>query len=119
MKKIFSKTFLGLSKRFLIRQYFFSILIAIIFFQVQKLHDAIHDGLYGMLVGINTLLYPYSRFVYEGLMDFLIGNNEFTISGIIFLFFKLITITLCWIFAIIIAPIGLLFLYYYNSRNYA
>lgn len=65
----------------------------------------------------NTFLYPYSRFVYESIVDFIIGNNTFFANAIFMMFVKMTTMLLCFLLAIIIAPIGLLYLYFYHSRN--
>jgi hypothetical protein len=40
----------------------------------------------------------------------------FFLNGIIMLFLKLMTMVLCFSFAIFIAPIGLIYLYFYHSR---
>ncbi|EEH2567400.1 hypothetical protein GYD59_002107 [Salmonella enterica] len=77
----------------------------------------------GMKVGnviffvINALFYPYARFVYEQVISFIMGENVFFINAIVMLMAKVITMCLCWIFSIFIAPVGLAYLYYYHSRG--
>jgi hypothetical protein len=66
------------------------------------------------LLVVNTLLYPYSRFVYEGVMGFIVGQNVFWMNV---LFMKLVTMALCWSCAIFIALIGLAYLYYHHSKG--
>lgn len=66
---------------------------------------------------INTVLYPYSRFAYESIVDFVIGNNMFFVNAIFMIFTKIITMLLCFGLAIFIAPLGLIYLYFYHSRN--
>ncbi len=68
-------------------------------------------------VVINTLLYPYSRFVYESIMDFIMGDNVFFLNAILILVVKFISMALCWGFAVFIAPVGLAYLYYYHSKE--
>jgi hypothetical protein len=41
----------------------------------------------------------------------------FFVSGFFFLLAKLLTMLLCWSMAILIAPIGLAYLYYHHSRR--
>ncbi len=65
---------------------------------------------------INTLLYPYSRFVYESIVGFIMGENIFFVNAIFMIFLKFITMTICWVFALFVAPIGLAYLYYYHSK---
>lgn len=67
-------------------------------------------------LAINTLLYPYSRFVYEGIIGFIMGNNRFFGNALIVLITKFITMALCYSFAIIIAPFGLGYLYYHHGK---
>ena len=65
----------------------------------------------------NALIYPYSRFVYESIVDFIFGNNVFFVNALFLLATKIITMLICFGFAIFIAPIGLIYLYYYHSKN--
>jgi hypothetical protein len=64
----------------------------------------------------NTLLYPYARFVYEGVVGFVLGHNTFYVNAMLMLFVKALTMLLCWLFALFIAPVGLIYLYVHHSR---
>ena len=64
-----------------------------------------------------TFLYPYSRFVYESTIDFIIGDNEFYTETEVVLTFKVFTMMACWLFSALIAPIGLSYLYFYHSKH--
>ncbi|ABE53889.1 conserved hypothetical protein [Shewanella denitrificans OS217] len=75
----------------------------------------IQYGFIGLLIA-NTLLYPYSRFVYENVVGFILGRQVFFVNAIFMLVVKLFTMALCWCLAIFIAPIGLLYLYFRNSK---
>ena len=70
-----------------------------------------------LILIVNTLLYPYSRFVYEGIVRFIMGDNVFYVNAFLMLFVKYITMGLCFSFAIVIAPIGLAYLYFYHSKQ--
>ena len=61
------------------------------------------------LFTISTFLYPYSRFVYEGLAEYIVGNNLIVVNFGFAIVNKLITITICWVYAIFIAPAGLVY----------
>lgn len=65
----------------------------------------------------NALLYPYSRFVYEGVIDYILGTNVFYVNSWLLLAWKLLMMVLCWALAIFIAPVGLACLYIYHSRE--
>lgn len=117
MKEIIKKTFGGLSAQYYIRQLFFGSLFAI-----MVIYMAVSGGKpiqFSMiaLLAINTLLYPYSRFVYESVVGFIMGNNVFFVNAIFMIFVKIFTMLLCWSFAIFIAPIGLAYLYYHHSKT--
>jgi hypothetical protein len=60
---------------------------------------------------ISTILYPYSRFLYETFIAYFTGNNTFYGNAFVVLFCKFFTMALCWAFAIIIAPFSLIYLH--------
>lgn len=115
-----SKTFGGLDKSYYFRHLAFGIaLSALLIFIRSQSNQGIELGLISVAV-INALLYPYARFVYESIIDFITGGNVFIFSGIMLLVMfmvKLFTMIMCWGFSIFIAPIGLLYLFYYHTKN--
>lgn len=116
MQNIIRKTFGGLTTQYYLRQFFFGGLLAALFIYSQlNANKSIEFGLLAFLV-VNTLLYPYSRFVYESIVNFIMGENVFFINVIFMLIAKVFTMALCWGFAIFVAPIGLAYLYYYHSK---
>jgi len=117
MHPIIAKTFGGLSTQYYFRQFFFGALFfALIFFAMSKSPHPIQISLV-ILLAINTLLYPYSRFVYESVVGFIMGDNVFFVNAIFMIVMKIFTMMLCWSFAIFIAPIGLAYLYYHHSKT--
>jgi hypothetical protein len=118
MNAIFSKTLGGLSKEYYIRQMIFSLIFGgfLIWASLTHLEGSFKWGNITMYV-ICTLLYPYSRFVYETIIQYILGNNQFFVNGLLFLITKFITMLICFMFSIFIAPIGLLYLYYHHSKN--
>jgi hypothetical protein len=65
----------------------------------------------------SALLYPYSRFIYEMSVEYIFGNNVFIVSIFLLLILKIITMYICWSMAIFVAPIGLIFLFFYHSKE--
>src|SRR5690606_6430994 len=117
MQEIIKKTFGGLSAQYYIRQLFFgSLFAALIVYVVINGGKPIQFSMIALLA-INTLLYPYSRFVYESVVGFIMGNNVFFVNAILMIIVKIFTMLLCWSFAIFIAPIGLAYLYYHHSKT--
>ncbi len=117
MHPIFQKTLGGLSPQYYFRQLFFSLLIFGLFvFMSTHSPNSTPIGMWFYIV-ISTLLYPYSRFVYESIVGFVMGENVFFLNAIVMLFAKLVTMMMCWAFAIFLSPIGLAYLYYHHSKE--
>lgn len=66
---------------------------------------------------LSQILYPYSRFVYHSITDFIFGNNMFIVNAFLMLILKFLMMMICWFFAIFVAPIGLLYLYYHHTKE--
>ncbi|MEG5264165.1 hypothetical protein TRP66_07665 [Pseudomonas sp. JDS28PS106] len=116
MQDFIRKTFGGLSRQYYLRQLFFGALFfALIAWTALQSKQGINVGIIVFAL-ISTLLYPYSRFVYESIINFIIGNNVFFGNAIMMMTVKLMTMALCWSMAIFIAPVGLVYLYFYHRR---
>lgn len=128
------KTFGGLDKAYYFRHLFFAIIFGAIFIAFQyntfthivdrNLTDAqissmqMSNVVMYIYIVICMFLYPYARFVYESIMNFLMGENVFFINIFILFFWRLFVMMMLFCFAPIIAPIGLLYLWYYHSKNH-
>nr|WP_284047507.1 hypothetical protein [Guyparkeria hydrothermalis] len=108
----------GLSARYYVRQFVFGLAMAALFFvlPMQSETATVSFGLVAF-AAISTFLYPYSRFVYESVIDFIVGENVFFLNAFVMLVTKLFTMLLCWFLAIFIAPVGMAYLYYHHSKN--
>lgn len=121
MHPVFAKTFGGLSQRYYLRQLFFGALFPLLFVIMANLADRPLGFPLALVIlfVVNTLLYPYSRFVYEGVVGFIMGDNVFYGNFLFVLLVKYMTMAVCWACAILIAPIGLIYLYFHHSKNAA
>tara|TARA_B100000768_G_C11067482_1_gene285114 strand:+ start:165 stop:524 length:360 start_codon:yes stop_codon:yes gene_type:complete len=119
MNQILSKTFGGLSKEYYFRQLFFALLFLTLFYFIATSSPKEMATPYAIIAmfSLNTLLYPYARFVYEKIVGFILGDNTFFVDAILMLVVKLFTMLMCWSMAIFIAPVGLIYLYFYHSKN--
>jgi hypothetical protein len=116
MHSVFAKTFGGLSPQYYVRHFLFGLEFpAFLYFMTTRSPHPMPIGMILLLV-VNTLLYPYARFVYEGVMSFIMGGNVFFVNAALMILVKLFTMLLCWIFALFIAPVGLAYLYYRHSK---
>ncbi|WP_028388931.1 hypothetical protein [Legionella fairfieldensis] len=114
MKDFFIKTFGGLAFNYYFRHWIFGLIFPIILFSMAT-EDYI-SFLEIFLIIVNTFLYPYSRFVYEKICNFILGDNFFIVNTVFLLTTKMISMLICWTGAIFIAPIGLSYLYYHHSK---
>jgi len=114
---VLAKTFGGLSTPYYFRHFAFGLLfVALFVFMTLRSPNGI--PLNGMVwFGLNAVLYPYARFVYESVVKFVMGDNLFILPAIPMLIAKLFTMFLCFMFAIFIAPVGLAYLYYHHSKQ--
>ncbi|MGY4527833.1 hypothetical protein [Pseudomonas sp. UBA4617] len=119
MRRIIAMTFGGLTPSYYIRQLFFGALFAALILGLAANSPTGLSGKPGLLLMavVSTLLYPYSRFVYESVVGFIMGNNVFFVNALFMLAVKVFTMALCWSMAIFIAPVGLAYLYWHHSRS--
>ncbi|MCW9718731.1 MULTISPECIES: hypothetical protein [unclassified Avibacterium] len=118
---LISKTFGGLNKAYYFRHLFFGVVIFILLeLLIFNAGKGIIDHkfiLSTLMFLIFTLLYPYSRFVYESIVGYIFGENVFIVNAILLLITKMVTMLICFMFSWIIAPIGLVFLYFYHTKQ--
>lgn len=124
MNPIIQKTLGGLSKQYYFRQLVFGlILFALVGFFLfgETSPDGGSNATFSfsslIFLIISTLLYPYSRFVYETVVGFFMGDNVFFGSALSMMIAKFVSMIMCWVCAILIAPIGLLYLYFHHSKQ--
>ena len=116
-KAIFEKTFSGLSREYYFREFIFGLIFVVLFFYPYYTKGMTIPPIGVILTAIlSQILYPYSRFVYHSITDFIFGNNMFIVNAFPMLILKFLMM-ICWFFAIFIAPIGLLYLYYHHTKE--
>lgn len=116
-KKILQKTLGGLDKAYYLRQLFFGAIFGIIMIALF-LQSPNEIPFYVFIYYVICIfLYPYSRFVYEGIVGFIVGENIFIANIITMLFVKFVTMSICFMFAPMIAIVGFLYLYFFHTKN--
>lgn len=122
MHPFLEKTFFGLARAYYLRQLLFGMLVPGILILAacftKSAPNTPHPpfATYICLIAY-AFLYPYSRFVYDSIVDFIFGDNVFYLSIGWMLFLKWAAILICYFFAVFITPIGLLVLYIHHSKN--
>lgn len=114
MHPVIQKTVGGLSAACYGRHFFFGCIFLAVFLFVGATMG-LADFATWVAIFVNTFLYPYSRFAYESAVGFIFGKNVFIVNAAIFLFVKVVTMMMCWWLAMLIAPLGLAYLYFYHS----
>jgi len=116
MRDFVRMTFGGLSAQYYLRQLFFgALIVAFVIGMALQGSKPLQAGVVVFSV-ISALLYPYSRFVYERVVGFIMGNNVFFGNAIVVLTAKVFTMVMCWVCAIFVAPVGLLYLYFHHRK---
>lgn len=118
------KTFGGLSRSYYIRQFLFGLIFFVYIVGMSYWADS-QDGnidlaKMSVTVGFSLVcqcLYPYSRFVYESIIGYIFGDNVLIVNAILMFLVKFFTMALCWMLAVFISPIGLIYLYFYHSKQ--
>jgi len=118
MKHIIAKTFGGLSWTYFLWHFVWglAVMAAFVFLSLKSVNSLPPTG-HMLLLTANAVLYPYSRFVYESVVGFIMGENIFVAPTLVFLGAKVVTIIACFIAAIFVAPIGLAYLYYHHTKQ--
>jgi hypothetical protein len=123
MHPIIERSFGGLNRAYYIRNFLFGLIFpAMIYFIFAHGKSSAPVGIVAFVVCfsiLNTFLYPYSRFVYESVVDYIVGRNVFIVNAIMMLFVKVMTMFICWYLAILIAPVGLAYLLFRNRTGTA
>ena len=116
MHPVIRKTFGGLSLGYYFRNLVFGLILFALFVFLLSRGGSLPFG-QTIFFGANALLYPYSRFVYESIFDFVMGNNVFYLPIAVVMFGKIMMMVVCFLFAIFIAPLGLIYLYFYHTKQ--
>lgn len=112
------KTFGGLNKDYLIRQYLFGSIFVIFIFGVLLTQEFKPQTIPVYIFAVILwFFYPYSRFVYESIVNYILGNNIIISSLRYLILFKYLTMALCFSLSIFIAPIGLTYLYFRSTKS--
>jgi len=119
MHPVLAKTLGGLSRAYYFRQFVFGMAVcAFVLAMASKFGEDWGRVPLSMLTFyvVCAGLYPYARFVYDSVVDFIMGNTVIAMPLPVMLMVKLFGMLLCFVAAPVIAPVGLAWLYWHNSR---
>lgn len=117
--------FRTLKLSYLIRQYFFGLIIlgayqafTPLFFD-EPTQYSFYLLVYYIFIGVNFLLYPFATLVWDEIKNLIMGNNVFFVNAIALLIAKLIIKLFIFGFSVPIGLIGILYLWIVrkNAQN--
>ncbi|MHA7118776.1 hypothetical protein [Aerococcus viridans] len=112
MKQFVHVVFTSLQPSYFIRQYVFSgMIVALVYFGINRTPS------FDLLLILNFLLYPFAMFAYDSLIHLLLGNTVCIMSGLWSLVYGALKRILIFFFSTLIAPIGILSLYFMNRKR--
>lgn len=112
MKQFVHAVFTSLQPAYFIRQYVFSgMMVALVYFGINRTSS------FTLLSILNFLLYPFAMFAYDSLIHLLLGNTLWIMSGLWSLIYGALKRILIFFFSTLIAPIGILLLYFMNRKR--
>lgn len=117
MHPVLRKTFGGLSQAYFLRQLFFSLLMAALVCSVASSSSTSPPLRLGIFIIVNTVLYPYARYVYESCAVCIAGCKSVFAIPALALTVTILTMALCWAGALAIAPVGMAYLYFRHSKT--
>lgn len=122
MLQFFENTLFGLNRKYYFRNLLIAALFACLVWYLTKYassHSTVGEipDVYIIInntyLVLSTLLYPYAKYAYDSLWEFIFNDSVWAFGGIlllIVLYFKLIIRAILFVFAIFLAPIGWLIL---------
>lgn len=114
MNSIIRKTVFGLTKAYHIRQTVFGSAVAGLLILVANSFSTTPSPGFYVALGVLVALYPYARFAYESTVDFIIGDTIILLPLMFMALWKYLTITMCFALSPVLAPIGMVMLYFIN-----
>lgn len=110
MKHFISTVFKGVSPSYIGKQYLSGLVLYIVILRFQPINISFP------LLTLSLILYPFAMVVYDSIMDLLIGDTTFISSVFFVAIFKIIRTIIIFSCSILIAPFGILYLYF-TGRN--
>ena len=112
MKQAILKAFGSISAEYYVKNFFIGAILPFIGWLMPKPWEF---WVYPFVI-VSCLLYPYSRFIYDKLLGAVERFVTSLLSGNMAFLAKGFTVFSCFCFAILMAPIGLFYLYHYPDE---
>jgi len=102
-----------------LRNLFFGTIVSIVFILLLIKSEVSSSTLISILIQtiVAALLYPYAVFVYESIANFFMKDTIFILDIKVMISIKFFKVIFCWMFSLVLAPLGLIYLYYANRET--
>lgn len=126
VKNVLRKTVGGLSREYYWRHFLIAlafivlpILAALYIYDMKELQFSYDPRMIfiTVLVVLMLLIYPYSRFVYDSLAGFIMGDSVYLINPLLLFFWRFFVFIICMQFSFVLAPVGMIYLYFYHTKQ--
>jgi len=117
MRKFLTIIYGTLSPSYLIKQYVFGGLVYAFMLHANGASPLHKTGVFIFLT-LFLVLYPFAMFVYDSIVDTLLGNWIVPVPILLMVLWLPVKVILIFAFAILIAPIGMLYLYFTRRDSY-
>ncbi len=112
--RTFQRIFSGVRTSYLIRAYIIGAIFFLLMASVSLSAQAKNGTPYGAITfaALSTVLFPFAKLVWDELRDLAIGNNMIFMNAILLFMLKWFVNAFLWTFAIFVAPLGVLYLWF-------
>jgi len=112
--KLIQRIFAGVNKSYLFKSYVISFIIGGFF---------LYSGSFSDIVGvvwviISTILFPFATIVWDDFINTMMNGYSFSFSIILMIIWKIAKVFILYIFAILIAPIGIIYILIATRKNF-
>jgi len=111
MNLFLSRLFNGIDRQYLIKSYIISIICTFLLWQIQQ---GSHTTGLMIFCGISLILFPFATVVWDDFISLMTGGMVLILPLPIMLIWKIVKITILYMFTIIIAPIGIIYILLVN-----
>ncbi|WP_138983494.1 hypothetical protein [Agrobacterium tumefaciens] len=107
------RIFGGVQPSYLIRSYLMGVVVFALMMSMLSVEAQTGSPVALVIFSLaSTLLFPFAKLVWDELRNLALGNNILFMNAIVLFMLKLLVNLLLWACAIVIAPIGILYLWF-------
>ena len=114
VKNVFLEIFSGIKIGYMVKTYIFGLLVLLIFLSTTTTDTTLLFYAYCFL---SFLLFPFATILWDDLMNVVMANNMIVMPIAVMMIWKLIKLILLFALTLLIAPIGMAYVFFANRRD--